>query len=61
LLLVLSRSLCRQQTGPVHLWTLRPLDRSPQVAPRGPNAALPRDVVPGRAPRSALGSAVLAA
>lgn len=40
-------------------WAPRPLDTSPQVAPRGPNPALP--VISLRGGRSALGSAVLAA
>ncbi|MFH9402113.1 hypothetical protein ACH4JS_20460 [Streptomyces sp. NPDC017638] len=41
------------------IWTPRPLDTSPQVAPRGPNPAFP--VISLRGGRSALGSAVLAA
>ncbi|WP_413115953.1 hypothetical protein ACK1X7_31135 [Streptomyces sp. CY1] len=40
-------------------WAPRPLDTSPQVAPRGPNPAFP--VISLRGGRSALGSAVLAA
>jgi len=41
------------------IWAPRPLDTSPQVAPRGPNPAFP--VISLRGGRSALGSAVLAA
>lgn len=41
------------------IWAPRPLDTSPQVAPRGPNTAFP--VISLRGGRSALGSAVLAA
>ncbi|MFC8868020.1 hypothetical protein ACFUAC_10250 [Streptomyces sp. NPDC057148] len=40
-------------------WAPRPLDRSPRVAPRGPNPAFPEIILRGG--RSALGSAVLAA
>uniref|UniRef100_UPI003C7AF25F hypothetical protein n=1 Tax=unclassified Streptomyces TaxID=2593676 RepID=UPI003C7AF25F len=40
-------------------WAPRPLDTSPQVAPRGPNPAFPMASLRGG--RSALGSAVLAA
>ncbi|MEU8954927.1 hypothetical protein AB0C93_11545 [Streptomyces sp. NPDC048518] len=57
-LMALLASLTPRPTDCVN-WAPRPLDTSPQVAPRGPNPAFP--MIDLRGGRSALGGAVLAA
>ncbi|MDH6123028.1 hypothetical protein ABH930_007416 [Kitasatospora sp. GAS204A] len=61
LLALLSRSLGRSSTDQVQVWQPEPIEESPQITPRGPNAPFPVSTYRGGHHRSALGSAVLAA
>ncbi|MFB7379857.1 hypothetical protein ACFC26_16500 [Kitasatospora purpeofusca] len=61
LLLLLSRSLARTGSADVPVWKPQPIDVSPQITPRGPNAAFPVNTYRGGRRRSALGNVVLAA
>lgn len=62
LILLLSQLLEQRTAGSdIPVWAPEPIDALPQVAPRGPNPALPVYSNRGGRQRSALGSAVLAA
>ncbi|MBC3987842.1 hypothetical protein H8N00_02740 [Streptomyces sp. AC563] len=62
LLLMLSRLLCQAAVGDVPVWQPVPLERTPEITPRGPNSAFPVNTHRGGHHGScALGSAVLAA
>ncbi|MFD7539579.1 hypothetical protein [Streptomyces sp. NPDC059819] len=61
LLRLLSGLLGRATAYDVPAWTPMPLERTPQIAPRGPNPAFPVNTHRGGHQRSTLGSVVLAA
>ncbi|MFD8115461.1 hypothetical protein [Streptomyces microflavus] len=61
LLLLLSRAVSRTDGNELPAWKPEPIDVSPQIKPRGPNATFPVLTYRGGHYRSALGSVVLAA
>ncbi|MBC9714491.1 hypothetical protein H9Y04_18175 [Streptomyces sp. TRM66268-LWL] len=61
LIAILSAILGREATDDVPVWKPDPIETTPQITPRGPNAAFPVNTYRGGHSRSALGSVVLAA
>lgn len=61
LLRLLSHLLGRSSAADVPVWTPVPLERTPEITPRGPNPAFPVNTHRGGHFRSTLGSVVLAA
>ncbi|GAA3492031.1 hypothetical protein GCM10018987_61140 [Streptomyces cremeus] len=61
LLLLLSRRLSQLSADDIPVWTPVPLERTPEITPRGPNSAFPVNTHRGGHHRSTLGSVVLAA
>lgn len=60
-LLILSCSISRVDVDAKALWQPPPMDETPQIAPRGPNSAVPVSTYRGGHHRSAPGSAATAA
>ncbi|MEI5103962.1 hypothetical protein RB200_42665 [Streptomyces sp. PmtG] len=61
LLRLLSHLLGRASADDVPVWAPVPLERTPEITPRGPNPAFPVNTHRGGHHRSTLGSVVLAA